>query len=142
MSALITGLVIAALSGFGTASLAPTVVATSPVPVSGVPFSGVPFTEISAGVTSSSDAALSRDALAGPPSEACRNGAVLCREAYEKLEECELSQAAATQAETEAEAEAELPADACAEARAEADARCRDTTSACDTDGSRLPPTR
>lgn len=116
MSALITGLVVAALSGFGTASIA---------------FPDVAFPEVT-----TSQSAISANVLAGPPSDACRGGAALCREAYEKLEKCELARAAAPKVD---EANA---ADACAAARAEADARCRDTTSACDTDGSRLPPAR
>lgn len=67
-------------------------------------------------------------AITGVPSDACRNGAALCQTAFDALERCER--------------ENPNSPDACDKERAEADARCRDTNSACDTDGSKRPPSR
>ena len=65
-------------------------------------------------------------ALAGPPSERCREGATVCRDAYIKLEECEQKNHG--------------DPEACATERKEADLWCMETTSACHTDGSRARP--
>lgn len=67
-------------------------------------------------------------AVAGEPSAPCRDGATRCREAWVKLDEC----TAARQESAET---------ACTAERAEAEAACKESTSACHTDGSRNPPT-
>lgn len=119
MSALFTALVLAALFGIEAGEAAHSDTARVDARYDGV----VDVADVDAGPPSTTGRA-----LAGPPGEACRKGAALCREAYEKLEKCELAHPDAPES--------------CADARAQADARCRDTTSACHTDGSRLPPGR
>ena len=69
---------------------------------------------------------LALPALATPPSEPCREGAVVCHDAYVKLEKCE-------------QANPQDP-NACGAERLEADRSCMQTTGACHTDGSRLKP--
>ena len=70
--------------------------------------------------------ALALPALATPPSEPCREGAVVCRDAYVKLEKCE-------------QGNPDAP-DACGAERLEAERACMQTTGACHTDGSRFKP--
>lgn len=65
-------------------------------------------------------------ALATPPSEPCREGAVFCREAYVKLETCEKANPGQPEA--------------CGAEREEADRTCMQTTGTCHTDGSRFAP--
>ena len=65
-------------------------------------------------------------ARADAPSTACKDGAVVCRDAYAKLEKCS--------------AESGGKPDACTAAKAETDNACMTTTSACHLDGSRKKP--
>jgi len=65
-------------------------------------------------------------ARASDPSGACKEGAALCKEAFERLQSCESKNPTTP--------------DACVGERAEADNACKTTTSACHTDGSREPP--
>lgn len=62
-------------------------------------------------------------ASAANPSAACRDGAASCRDAWDKLEKCELANAGNK--------------DACTAERAETDAACKQSSKACHTDGSR-----
>lgn len=65
-------------------------------------------------------------AAAAAPSADCRDGAPLCRDAYEALEKCEAASAGAE--------------GACTTERQAADSACKSTVSACDRDGSRRAP--
>lgn len=67
-------------------------------------------------------------ARADGPSDPCRDGAVQCRDAWARLDQCEREHGAA--------------AEACRKVRDDADTACKATTSACHTDGSRSTPPR
>lgn len=69
---------------------------------------------------------LAAPARATDPSGACKEGAALCKEAFDRLDACEKKNPTAP--------------DMCVGERAETENACKTTTSACHTDGSREPP--